>query len=190
MKTRNNVQEAILKSAAVIVSLVLISFTVNAQNFWKSLLQNETFSQIAMAMVDHEAGNNAGSENASNYTDANFAEYAAIETEESLKLEDWMLNDANFATTSSFAEETETPMELENWMINENLFTVPTMDLNVETEAKLELESWMINDDVFNVELKTKINKVISGTNFVYTQADEPDLNIEKWMVTNKNWRK
>jgi hypothetical protein len=38
MKTKNNVQKTILRSAAVIVSFVLISFTVSAQDFWKRLL--------------------------------------------------------------------------------------------------------------------------------------------------------
>lgn len=93
MKTKNNVQKAILKSAAVIVSLVLISFTVNAQDFWKSLFENETISQIAMAMVDYETGNKNAVENSADvYNAAKYAEYAVVESEEALKVENWMLN--------------------------------------------------------------------------------------------------
>lgn len=40
MKTRNNVQKAIIKTMAVIMSLVLVSITVNAQEFWKTVLKN------------------------------------------------------------------------------------------------------------------------------------------------------
>ena len=52
MKTKNNVQKAILKSLAVIISSVLISFTVSAQGFWESILENNTFNEIALAMVE------------------------------------------------------------------------------------------------------------------------------------------
>jgi hypothetical protein len=51
MKTKNNVQKAVLRSAAVVVSFVLISFTVSAQTFWKRLLENTGFSDIAIAMA-------------------------------------------------------------------------------------------------------------------------------------------
>ena len=52
MKTKNNVQKAILRSGAVVVSFVLISLTVSAQDFWKRLLTNSSFNEIAIAMVE------------------------------------------------------------------------------------------------------------------------------------------
>ena len=52
MKTTNNVQKAILRSGAVVISFVLISFTVSAQEFWKKLLTNSSFNEIALAMVE------------------------------------------------------------------------------------------------------------------------------------------
>jgi len=52
MKTKNNVQKTILRSLAVVLSFVLISFTVNAQDFWKKLLENSSFNEIALAMVE------------------------------------------------------------------------------------------------------------------------------------------
>ena len=36
-KTKNNVQKTVLRSLAVVVSFVLISFTVTAQDFWKAV---------------------------------------------------------------------------------------------------------------------------------------------------------
>ena len=52
MKTKNNVQKAILKSMAMGISLVLITLTVNAQDFWKSILENASINEIALAMVE------------------------------------------------------------------------------------------------------------------------------------------
>jgi hypothetical protein len=36
MKTRTNFRKAVVRSAAVVVSFILISFTVSAQEFWKN----------------------------------------------------------------------------------------------------------------------------------------------------------
>ncbi len=62
MKTTNNVQKtenkkikkAISKTFAIIVSLVLISFTVSAQGFWKQLLVNNTYGKMAELMVEQK----------------------------------------------------------------------------------------------------------------------------------------
>ena len=75
MKTRNNVRKAANKTLAVIISLVLLSFTVQAQDFWKSVLSNNSFNQIAMAMVDNTE-TNAGEADGEMATTADmFAEY-------------------------------------------------------------------------------------------------------------------
>ena len=50
MKTKNNVQQAILKSLAVVTSLVIISLTVSAQDYWKSLLGN--FNEVELAVLE------------------------------------------------------------------------------------------------------------------------------------------
>ena len=191
MKTKNNVQKAILKSAAVIISLVLISFTVNAQNFWKSLLENETFSQIAMAMVAGDSESSAVSHDAIHISAADlYAEYSVIEPEESLKLEDWMTSDAVFTSHSNFETETEVKMELENWMSNENYFNVTAPALTVETESELELEGWMVNDELFNVENENSENKIYSTSTFAFKNVDEPKLKVENWMTDSRLWSK
>lgn len=51
MKTKNSVQKTVLRSAAVLISFVLISFTVSAQGFWIRLLENSSLKDIAIAMV-------------------------------------------------------------------------------------------------------------------------------------------
>ncbi|MCG6190525.1 hypothetical protein [Maribellus maritimus] len=119
MKTKNNVQKAILKSLAVAISFFLLSITVNAQVFWKAVLHNNSLNQIAMAMIETETGKaNIKAENSS--LTPMFAEFAAKETENSLELEDWMTN--------------------------ENAFNLKLWSMNAEAEAVLELEDWMLED--------------------------------------------
>lgn len=135
MKTKNNVQKTVLRSAAVVVSFVLISLTVTAQEFWKTVLTNSSFNQIALAMVETSKKSNVPESTAkfstetviheNDYdaklnvedwmTDTNSfraAEIQQVEKEENLQVEDWMLAEYNFAVTS----ETESPLMLENWM--------------------------------------------------------------------------
>ncbi len=186
MKTKNNVQKAILKSAAVIVSLVLISFTVNAQNFWKSLLENETFSQIAMAMVADDLESNDASHDANHISDAAlYAEYSVIEPEESLTLENWMTSETVFTAETDFEAETEVPMELENWMTNENLFNVPAPAFTAETETALEVENWMVDEYVFDNVQETK---ELLTANLLHENVQESTLELENWMVNKNVW--
>ena len=114
-------QKAILKSLAVVVSLVLISFTVSAQGFWQSIMENTSFSEIAMAMVENNNANTASAD-AKSSTDANALEATLEIEEEALKLEEWMTNEANFLPFITIEEEVENPMELENWMVNDKLW--------------------------------------------------------------------
>ena len=62
MRTTNNVQKTrnkpikktISKTFAIVISLVLISFTVSAQGFWKHLLVNNTYGKMAELMVEQK----------------------------------------------------------------------------------------------------------------------------------------
>jgi len=62
MRTTNNVQKTenkqlkktISKTFAIIISLVLISFTVSAQGFWKQILTNNTYGKMAELMVEQK----------------------------------------------------------------------------------------------------------------------------------------
>ena len=122
MKTKNNVQKAILRWTAVVVSFVLISFTVSAQDFWKKLLTNSSFNEIALAMVENSK--KADSQMDTETENATFF-YLAVESEANLELEDWMIDENNFETSSYIlTEEIENDLTIENWMLNENLFQV------------------------------------------------------------------
>jgi hypothetical protein len=144
MKTKNNVQKTILRSFAVVVSFVLISFTVSAQDFWKKLLTNSSFNEIAMAMAETskkpETTNNPKVNASSSFI---FNE----ETDKTLPMENWMTNDNYFHTSYNFLKSyPENKSEVENWMLNENLF-----DVNAEVEDQLKLEDWMTSDKVWKI---------------------------------------
>ncbi len=142
MKTKNNVQKAILRSAAVVVSFVLISFTVSAQTFWKRLLENTGFSDIAMVMAapaDIEDVSEISMEAEANY-------YFANEVEPAMEVEAWMTDDSRFNTTKFiYSEATETSLMLEDWMLNETFFQP------IEEEAALELEAWMVSESTWSI---------------------------------------
>ncbi|RIJ48612.1 hypothetical protein D1614_08730 [Maribellus luteus] len=138
MKTKNNVQKAVLRSAAVIVSLVLISYTVSAQGFWERLLSNSSFGDIAIALTEtgkmnvEAAGANTGN--------AQFV----IETEPALQLESWMMDYSKFNTAAFHIEAaSDTELTIEPWMMDESLFE--------PAEKALELEDWMVSDAMWNI---------------------------------------
>ncbi len=176
----NNVQKAIIKSLAIVISLVLISFTVNAQNFWKALLENNSLNEIAMFMVDLKPVSTANENTAANMMDAStLAAYMETETEETLELEDWMINDNYFTpATVSMEVDSESPMELENWMTNDNYFGSFSSMFEVDSERPMELKSWMTDGKYF-------VSNVITFEN----ETEKP-LQLENWMVDNKFWKR
>ena len=177
MKTTNNVQKAITKSLAVIISLVLLSITVNAQNFWKTVLENNSFSQIAMAMNDVTETSSASADAyATSDMDA-YAEYSVVETEASMELENWMTNENNFFATVAIEAETENSLELENWMTNESLFDGTAAFFEVEADEAVELEEWMKDVNYFGVQTV----EIVEET--------EKSLKVEAWMTDTNTWK-
>lgn len=177
MKTRNNVQKAITKTMAVIMSLVLISITVNAQEFWKTVLKNNSFSQIAYAMTEENSAATTKNEEkfVADYTE--LESHFAVEAEPSLQMEDWMTDASRFTTTTAILTETENALELEDWMVNESLFNGTASMSTVETEPALELEGWMTDASNFgNCTLKVE-------------NEPETKLEIESWMTNSLAWK-
>lgn len=196
MKTRNNVQKAILKSMAVVVSLVLISFTVSAQGFWESLLENTTFNEIALAMVTPISDNEPTIEVDKDIDTDAFDSFLEVEEEDVLEVEDWMTNEANFEPALTIETEIDEPLKVEDWMINETYFGGTTFNVEIETEEVLEVEDWMLDSELF--EGKTKKGDVIVrgnyiiGKTFIYLNVEQKDeeLKLESWMVSPKVWGK
>ena len=142
MKTKNNVQKAILRSAAVVVSFVLISFTVSGQDFWKRLIENSSFNDIALAMV--EAPGEA--ELAAAPAESLKAMYLENETEAQMEVENWMTDFYTFDVWSQFQVELDSELSIEDWMMDEDVFQAVS-----ETEEELELEAWMTSENVWNI---------------------------------------
>lgn len=148
MKTQNNTTEnknnslerVMLRSAAVIISFVLISFTVSAQGFWRQLLTNNSFSKVAMVMVEES---NAEVSPAPANTESEFF-FVEPAVDKPLNLEGWMTDDAYFgAFNNIFKPETEKSLELENWMKDENHFA---SKLAVQKDKDLKIEAWMTDN--------------------------------------------
>lgn len=132
-----------MRSVAVVVSFVLVSITVSAQEFWKKVLTHSSFNEIALAMVEtseKESPVNENSENAFWYAfDKAF--------DPALELEGWMTSENYFLTNAVGLEnDTEAPLALENWMLDESLFY--THDVQ---EEPLALESWMTSADFWSM---------------------------------------
>jgi hypothetical protein len=143
MKTKNSVQKTILRSGAVIVSFVLISLTVSAQDFWKKLLVNSSFNEIALAMT--ETSKNAKVPAGSDAKTSAIILYQE-EVEKPLQVEEWMTDESHFSNSIfNYETEQESKLDLENWMLNENLF-----ENSLESEPELKVENWMTSDKIWN----------------------------------------
>ena len=141
-KAKNNVQKTILRTAAVVVSFVLISFTVAAQDFWKTVLANSSFNEIALAMVDSSKKSKAQGTT----SETNRASYIyENEYDASLVLEDWMTDNDYFKPTAIQHVEKENVLQTEEWMFDESLFNIAD-----DTDGQLKVEAWMTSDEVWN----------------------------------------
>ena len=142
MKTKNNVQKTILSTSAVIVSLVLISFTVTAQDFWKMVITNSSFNEIALAMADTREKPKAQPVNTETWSEKLLP---VEETEQELPVEAWMKEVSNFETTQFTNEPaTENSLKVEDWMLSEEHFGT-----EIEHEMPLMTEPWMYNEKLW-----------------------------------------
>ncbi|MBN2773606.1 MAG: hypothetical protein JXR31_05115 [Prolixibacteraceae bacterium] len=130
MKTKNNVRKAILKSVAVITSLVLLSITVNAQGSFKELLADNSFGTIARVLSD----------NTSRISIDNSILTDEV-TEPELQIEDWMISYSDYnGSLFNFEEDYEPELKLEDWMTEESFDNFS----NTNEEEPLKLERWML----------------------------------------------
>ncbi|QIA09346.1 hypothetical protein [Draconibacterium halophilum] len=145
MKTKNNVQKTTSKILALSLILVVLGFSVNAQNLGKSLPITVSFKGMALAMVD----NTVESRSLTTEADVHVSNFD-VETEEALRLEDWMTDEASFDVYAQYVKtEQEEALEVEDWMIDEATFNHWSFQFAVEAELPLELEDWMTSDEVW-----------------------------------------
>ena len=113
MKTKNNVQKTILRSFAVLLSFVLISLTVSAQDFWKKLLTNSSFNEIALAMVK------------TTETNKTLATKNLTEGETNInRVKDEKMDEGTYSWDSilNTMDESDNPLKIEAWMISDNMW--------------------------------------------------------------------
>jgi hypothetical protein len=133
MKTKTDFRKTAIRSGAVVVSFVLVSFTVSAQGFWKKLLTNSSFSEIAIAMIEAPAVESVTEVPVKG--NASWTDYdKAFDPE--LELEGWMTSEDYFHSAV-----TETGDDAVREMAAETSFTLNLQ----ESEKTLELEDWMIS---------------------------------------------
>ena len=141
MKTTNNVQKTgnkriettAMKSFAVVIGLVLISISVSASGIFKTQLiglENERLLAYTTTSEVKHSSNTFSIETSVEkslelekwMTDVNYfgsqMTGLALETEESLSVEDWMLANQNFSGTT-IINESDSDMQVEAWMLDE-----------------------------------------------------------------------
>jgi len=153
MKTRNNttgrknnqLSGVLLRAAAVLVSVVLLSFTVSAQDLWKELLSYNSFGKMALILVDESNATEANELSAATSTAA-FS--ISEETDSPLNVESWMTNDEYFGSADVFNQvaQDET-LKIENWMTDGDYFTSRYAK---ESDEVLPVEAWMCDASFFN----------------------------------------
>ncbi len=94
-------------------------------------------------------------------------------TEESLPVEDWMLN------PDLFLDNEEEELELEAWMTDVDSF------LDNESEPALVLEGWMMDLNAFEVEqdVALALENWMTDLNSFIPENSEPELMVENWMT-------
>ena len=212
MKTTKNVQKTVngqirkmvLRGAAVIVSLVLISWSVGAQSYWEQVLKGYNFGKIAMTGIEEtqetsEANTTIHAIEAAHVVKSNsaFANFDAIEAELELQVEEYRATD--FVAT-------ELSSETENWMNTTKInFEAIEAELElqvevydaaklVESELIIEAENWMnrntdIDLDAIEAVLTNQVEKY-NADKYVAAEfsaeaetADEADLQVEKYVT-------
>lgn len=208
MKTTNNAQKTentqvrtvVLRGAAVIFSIVLLSWTVAAQDFWKELLTNNTYGKMAMLMVSSPA-ESAKVDALFNAVEADLkanasstSEMITSETEKDLEIESWMTNENLFTAKTDFSTtEAESELVVEGWMTESKYFTSDASNAAVDTEPALEIEVWMLQDEYFVPAELTLENEqelrieswMLDTQNF---EKSEESLELEAWMTNNNFW--
>jgi len=206
MKTTNNAQKTengqvktmVLRGVAVIFSLVLISWTVSAQDFWKELLTNNTYGKMAILMIE-QTNETKSADAAIDAIHANHSTEALTlvnETESNLEIEDWMTDETYFASRiNANVIEAEDALEIESWMTNDAYFSNSTAS-SVDTEPALDIENWMVQDTFFNSdevladrEFEMEIEAwMMNDTYFESLASPEESLELEAWMTDTNVW--
>jgi hypothetical protein len=139
MKTKTNFRKAAMRSGAVVVSFVLVSFTVSAQGFWKKLLVNSSFNEIAIAMIEVPAVEKIAEVPVKG--NASWIDYDKA-FDPVLELEGWMMSEDFLSISDPEAD----------FMEEEDAITGTDLITNfADGEGSLEIEEWMTSSPLWNM---------------------------------------
>lgn len=196
MKTQNNNQETsksqvnkmTLRLSVVLVSIVLISFSVSAQDLWKELSNTVAYGKMTLTLDEQSAE----TKNADDAIDAINSELAI------------QLSNPNESFTEVVPAESpviETKMTIENFINDAEQQTAESADNEIATYAEkiltiegkeegLTIESPMTNDTFFQVaEQQTAEgadNEIAKyAEKIMTTEEKEESLAIETWMTND-----
>lgn len=188
MKTKHNNQKTenrnfrvmVLRTSAVVFSLVLISLTtISAQELIQQFFNTGSYGKMMVA----DAGNINEFEKADAVMDAVYSELSAkteaeafaceTETDEVLNIESWMTDENSFSSNVlTVTEETDDALNVEAWMIPTSNFASNSFAVEKETDPELRVENWMLDSDTF-----------VSTT----LHADlDAELKVESWMLDHE----
>lgn len=133
----DNVQKTIFRTAAVITTFALLSFSMSAQDSWKSSLPDVSFHEIAWVLTKH-----SGETTVIGKTGTYTAKFLAAEKDERLMLKDWMMKENLFGFPArTISRDEKTPFRSEKRTHNRNMVDTIRCD-----EEPLLLKSWMISE--------------------------------------------
>lgn len=142
MKTKNKVQKAITKSLAVVISFVLISITANAHHFWKTVIENSSLNQIAMAMVHNSEATTTNEPSSTSVKNGN-SENLALRSEKMFNVPPCTINESIFEGTATYFVETEDALNLGKFMENTHLSKIQA--IKTEQKSTIKEKAWMTN---------------------------------------------
>lgn len=148
---------AFLKGGAIVISFILISFTVSAQGFWRQLLTESSLSNVAMIMVGNSGSHSTATVKSpatfeNTIEDKTLIKTMELESDKPLVLESWMTSDRFFNNfTFSIVTDKDKRLELEDWMIDNTYFETKSSYLKTEKDKELKLEEWMVNDSLWQM---------------------------------------
>jgi len=137
-KTENKKTETTkMKSFAVVIGLVLISISVSAGGFFKTQLIGQEKEQLLAYTTLSEVNHSSN------------AFFLETSVEKSLELESWMTDVTYFGSQmNDFAVETEESMSVEDWMLTDQNFSGTAIPN--ENDSELQVEAWMLDELIWN----------------------------------------
>lgn len=153
MKSKNNVQKAILSAIVILTGIAVLNSNTNAQGFWSNRNDNPLAMKTSSNVVlKSKAVNNAAL--ASSVYD--LMELTKIEEEAPLKIEDWMVNDF-ISDKPSKENKNELSTEKRNEVPKsstkvEKIYKTKTFVYKELEDPELKFEAWMFDNNHWKVK--------------------------------------